>query len=186
MCLHTPFSVHYTQPNCTFALSNILIEKSIPYLQQQIIVICIGTDRCIGDAIGPFVGSQLLQRNLHRLHVYGTLENPIHACNLENCMTSIQQQYHEKPFIIALDASLGEVSHIGNIQVSDGPVYPGTALFKKLPPVGDIHITATVNQLTNNRFEVLQNTRLHFVTCLSQVISRALLYFDRHLSYQKL
>ena len=44
---------------------------------------CIGTDRSTGDALGPLVGQRLLKLGFDRTPVIGTLEEPLHALNLE-------------------------------------------------------------------------------------------------------
>ena len=44
-----------------------------------------------------------------------------------------------------MDASLGQKKHLGYVTIADGALYPGAAVQKELPPVGDIHITGIVN-----------------------------------------
>ncbi len=50
--------------------------------------------------------------------VVGTLENPLHALNLDS---TIQQLHHHttKPFIIAIDACLGSEQNVGHIAVQN-------------------------------------------------------------------
>ena len=76
--------------------------------EQTLIFLCIGSDRATGDSLGPIVGHKLkLQQSLHSYLVYGTLEEPVHAKNLETTMELIHRR-HKNPFIIAIDASLGK------------------------------------------------------------------------------
>ena len=49
---------------------------------RPIVFVCIGTDRSTGDSLGPLIGTLLVEKNIHPFHVYGSLENPIHALNL--------------------------------------------------------------------------------------------------------
>ena len=37
-------------------------------------IVCIGTDKCIADSLGPLVGTMLTKNNIC-IDVYGTLEN---------------------------------------------------------------------------------------------------------------
>ena len=49
------------------------------------VVLCIGTDRVTGDSLGPLVGTFLHAYGSDRyLSIYGTLDFPVHALNLED------------------------------------------------------------------------------------------------------
>lgn len=140
---------------------------------QDIVVICIGTDRSTGDCLGPLVGTALTKYNSPYFHLYGTLEEPVHAMNLKETLEHIQHSY-KQPFIISIDACLGQTASIGSIQVVQGPLRPGAGVNKQLPPVGDIHLTGIVNVGGFMEYFVLQNTRLSLVMRLSEIISTSL------------
>ncbi|MGV3026657.1 spore protease YyaC [Clostridium thermobutyricum] len=153
-----------------------------PYEQnKQLIILCIGTDRCTGDSLGPISGYKLKKYNLNNFFVYGTLENPIHAKNLSDYIIKINSTF-KNPFIIAVDASLGKISNIGNINLKNTPLSPGLALNKDLPKVGDLSLTGIVNISGNFEFLVLQNTRLYTVMLLSNTIFKSFVYADKLLS----
>ena len=42
--------------------------------KRPAIILCIGTDRSTGDALGPLIGTHLSRLNLPQLKVYGTLD----------------------------------------------------------------------------------------------------------------
>lgn len=152
------------------------------YLEdKQLIILCIGTDRCTGDSLGPFIGEKLNSTSLNNFFVYGTLENPVHAKNLTDIIEKIHSTF-KNPYIIAIDASLGKISDIGVVALKDSPLAPGLALKKDLPKVGDLSITGIVNMAGNFEFLVLQNTRLYTVMLLSKTISKSLIYVDKLLS----
>ena len=92
---------------------NILLKKYV-LPGQPVIVMCIGSDRSTGDSLGPLVGYKLSKFTFENVHVYGCLQSPIHAANLSAAIDKIRRQ-HSRPFIIALDASLGKKEHIGFI-----------------------------------------------------------------------
>ena len=50
------------------------------HIDEKTIIVCIGTDKCIGDCLGPLVGT-LLREKFFPLKVYGTNDSPIHALN---------------------------------------------------------------------------------------------------------
>jgi putative sporulation protein YyaC len=142
-------------------------------LHRQIILVCIGTDRSTGDSLGPLVGSQLLKAGFNHIPVYGTLDEPVHAMNLNETLEEIERKY-DNPFIVAIDACLGQLASIGYIQIGDGPVKPGAGVNKELPPVGDMHITGIVNVGGFMEYFVLQNTRLSLVMKMAELISHSL------------
>ncbi|AST93922.1 MULTISPECIES: spore protease YyaC [Sutcliffiella] len=140
---------------------------------RPIVIVCIGTDRSTGDSLGPLVGTKLREYNSPSIHVYGTLDDPIHAVNLEDKIDQIMK-LHPNPFIIAIDACLGRLKSVGQITVSDGPVMPGAGVKKDLPPVGNIHLTGIVNVSGFMEFFVLQNTRLSLVMKMANTIAASI------------
>jgi len=137
------------------------------------ILLCIGTDRSTGDCLGPLVGSIINSGEQDFYIVYGTLEQPIHASNLQETIEEIQRLY-QNPFIIAIDASLGKLENVGCVNLGDGSLLPGAGVHKNLPPVGQIHITGIVNIGGFMEYLVLQNTRLNLVMRIADVIANGL------------
>ncbi|GAB6990958.1 spore protease YyaC [Paenibacillus pini] len=169
-CLKIP----HTDPEIHSAIIHrLLFHLSKAGEKQQVIVVCVGTDRSTGDCLGPLVGTSLSRFNNPWFRLYGTLEDPVHAVNLQETLTSIYAQY-ENPFVIGIDACLGQSSSVGCIQVADGPLRPGAGVHKELPPVGDIHLTGIVNVGGFMEYFVLQNTRLSLVVRLSDIIAHSL------------
>lgn len=107
------------------------------------VFVCIGTELVNGDSLGPLVGYQLSRKNPPQAYIYGTLQNPIHALNLNQKMNEIKKK-HPDSCIIAIDASFGSKRHLGAVSIHPGPLYPGLGVSKSLPPVGDISITGIV------------------------------------------
>jgi putative sporulation protein YyaC len=149
-------------------------------LSQPIAIVCIGTDRSTGDSLGPLVGTMLKEKDVSSFLVYGTLEDPIHAMNLQEKLNMIHS-LHENAFIIGIDACLGRLKSVGAITIGEGPVRPGAGVNKDLPPVGDIHITGTVNVSGFMEFFVLQNTRLHLVMNMAKTIANGIYEADLQL-----
>lgn len=101
--------------------------------------------------------------------VYGTLEYPVHARNLEETIEYIEA-FHGEPIIIAIDASLGRSSHVGYFTLGRGALKPGAGVDKELPSVGDLYITGIVNMSGFLDHMLLQTTRLHVVMKLAERI----------------
>ncbi|WP_019536862.1 spore protease YyaC [Paenibacillus ginsengihumi] len=167
------FKIMHTEANSAEVLADRISEvlRQIP-AHRPIVLICVGTDRSTGDSLGPLVGTQLKKYNIQGLHLYGTLDHPVHAMNLNDTLTIVHQHYNN-PFIIAVDACLGQLTSVGCIQLGSGPVKPGAGVNKELPPVGDIHVTGIVNVGGFMEYFVLQNTRLSLVMSMAEVISKS-------------
>ncbi|MCM3570729.1 spore protease YyaC [Neobacillus mesonae] len=168
-----------------FASQNLAAEllANIPAITSRpIVFICIGTDRSTGDSLGPLIGTLLEEKRLKSFYVYGTLDQPIHAVNLEDKLKEIQMK-HRNPYIIGIDACLGRTKNVGVIQVGNGPVKPGAGVNKELPAVGELHITGIVNVSGFMEFFVLQNTRLNLVMKMAKTIAEGI--YLAGLLYQK-
>ncbi|WP_294405008.1 spore protease YyaC [uncultured Clostridium sp.] len=176
------FSVDSSSPTAYIKIKEYLLKELSPIINTRpIIVLCIGTDRSTGDSLGPLVGYKLKHLATSSIYVYGTLENPVHAKNLPDILNKINC-YFSNPYIIAIDSCLGSLNNIGKVFIKNGPLLPGLALNKDLPPIGEMNITGIVNISGSFEFLVLQNTRLHTVMNLADSISRGIYHFtlDNH------
>ena len=144
-----------------------------PGKSKDIVILCIGTDRSTGDCLGPLVGHKLKLIQYSGIHVYGTLESPVHAKNLCEVIREIRQK-HEQAFMIGIDACLGKPERIGVISLGEGPLRPGAGVNKNLPEFGDMHIVGVVNMSGFMEYLILQNTRLHLVMRMADTISNGI------------
>jgi len=152
-----------------------LISSSINNDYGSIVFICIGTDRSTGDSLGPLIGYKLGDLRYKNVHVYGSLDEPVHAKNLNRVMERISSCY-DRPFIVAIDACLGKMDHVGFIALGQGSIKPGSGVKKDLDPVGDIYITGIVNFGGFMDYLILQNTRLSIVMKMADIISLGIRY----------
>ncbi|MFC5529582.1 spore protease YyaC [Cohnella yongneupensis] len=167
--------IPFNEPTVLHRLSQ-KVEQHLGVLphDRRIIIVCVGTDRSTGDSLGPLVGTALAREGSNLFDLYGTLEEPVHAMNLGDTLLKILRSTRQ-PFVIAVDACLGQVSSVGCIQVGTGPVRPGAGVNKELPPVGDMHMTGIVNVGGFMEYFVLQNTRLNLVVKMSEIIAQSIL-----------
>jgi len=78
---------------------------------------------------------------IYDFDVYGTIVEPVHALNLKETMDKIDTS---NTLVIAVDASIGSIEHIGYIGLCNEPIKPGSGVGKDLPPVGDISVSGIV------------------------------------------
>src|SRR5690625_1737273 len=154
-------STFYKDPFAVSKISNSIIFE-LPKTKQNIVVLCIGTDRSTGDSLGPLTGTFLSQLNLNHIECFGTLHKPVHALNLEETINKINSNYRN-PYVVAINASLGQKKSIGNFIYVVGSIKPGAAVNKDLPSVGNIYITGVVNISGFMEYSILQSTRLSIV-----------------------
>lgn len=166
------FSIHHPHDRQEFAVAVKVALEEATLAGRVIVILCIGTDRSTGDALGPLTGSRL--RSLHRYpHVFGTLDDPVHATNLPDALRDIGATF-ANPYIVAVDACLGRLESVGCVTVGRGPLRPGAAVNKELPPVGDTCITGIVNVGGFMEHLVLQSTRLNLVVKMADAIAGGL------------
>jgi len=106
--------------------------KNVGKQYKRIAVVGIGTDRSTGDSFGPLVGYMLSKCKIYDFDVYGTIVEPVHALNLKETMDKIDTS---NTLVIAVDASIGSIEHIGYIGLCNEPIKPGSGVGKDLPPV---------------------------------------------------
>lgn len=179
MSLNTGLKYIDTSSDKAFSTFSEVLYETITCCRNEnyddIVFVCIGTDRSTGDSLGPIVGYKLKKMNCRKVYIYGDLDAPVHAKNLSEITDSILDK-HEKPFIIAIDACLGRTEHVGHITVGTGALKPGSAVNKDLKPIGNMYITGIVNFSGFMDFLILQNTRLSTVMRIADVISSGIRY----------
>lgn len=138
--------------------------------KQETLFLCIGTDRSTGDSLGPLIGYKLRQMKLSGAAVLGTLEQPVHAMNLERYLDMIGFCYPDA-LVVAVDASVGSREHVGFVTLGKGSLKPGLGVSKELRPVGDLFITGVVGSCASGDPLYLQSVRLSIVMQMADCIS---------------
>lgn len=146
--------------------------------KQQVLLLCIGTDRSTGDSLGPLIGYQLRNHDLKHIRVLGTLNRPVHAMNLEDTL-GLVKEYYQDHLIIAVDASVGMNDHIGCITLGRGSLKPGLGVSKELQSVGDLFITGIVSGCGSYDPVMLQSIRLSVVMRMAECISESVCLVEK-------
>lgn len=155
-------------------LSGTIKEKE----PSDLIFLCVGTDRVIGDSFGPLVGYRLkeLYKEERRVHVFGDLEVPVSISNIEKIIERINQRY-EKPFIIVIDSAVSTRVNIGKIVVGRKRMNLGSSLDKKVIKVGDISIKGIVSEDSGSprqNFMLLQKAPLNLVISMAETTAKGI------------
>jgi len=163
-----PIEVHYKNSFAALKIGHYLSSQ----LNSSSAIVCIGTDKCIIDSLGPLTGTLLSKAGLD-IDIYGTLEKPVHALNINEYLKIIKKKKYDKVF--AVDACLSSKKNQGIIEVRDGPITPGKGIGKMLPEIGDISIIGIVDSSDKNFHDLVQDTRLCFIYEMAEIISEGIL-----------
>ena len=165
-------SVDINDVNCAEKLEC----KLKPLLKdRKIVVLCIGTDKVVGDSLGPSVGSLLIEGLNSDVIVYGTLQTNVNAKNLLLVKEMIKTLHPDRT-LLCIDAALGVASEVGTIQVYAHGLYPGSATNKNLPCVGDLSIVGVVNQkLCAFELSMLYTAKFNLINDMAQTICKTIL-----------
>ncbi len=144
--------------------------------EMEIVFLCIGTDRMIGDCLGPLVGTGLQEKmapyNISNITIYGTLKENLCYTNIKDALKIIEKN-HKNSCVIAIDAALSQEENIGKIFVKKEKIHLGKGLYKSKIEVGNISIRAVVGKnykLSKYNFASLQNVSLNEVIRLSEIL----------------
>lgn len=129
------------------------LQKNIYQYRKQsfsdIVILCIGTNKLIGDSIGPVVGQKLKKENIQeKVYIYGDMKETINFKNAKQVIENIFKIY-EKPFIITIDSALGTQTMVSKIVVSKGIIRIGKSLGRSICYPSHITIKGVVGEYRN-------------------------------------
>ncbi|GGF95705.1 spore protease YyaC [Paenibacillus abyssi] len=136
--------------------------------KDDILFLCIGSDRSTGDAFGPLVGNLLQEQGWP--HVTGTLKRP---CDAQQLLTTLSSLPEDK-VVIAIDACLGKPESVGAYLVARGPLIPAQALGTTMPEAGNYSIAGVVNVYGPKPYTTLQTTSLFTVMQMAKSLAEAI------------
>ena len=136
---------------------------------KQLIFVCIGSDLVLGDSLGPLVGTMLKKNNL-KSYIYGTLNFPVTAKEVDYARTHIKQM-HPESLIVAIDAAVGNQDDVGTIRVMNKGLKPGLGVDKNLGIIGDVSIVGIVASKSLQNYNLFSSTRLNLIFKMAEKIS---------------
>lgn len=174
-----------------FSINNVLCEEGIAHALSQMffnqlpVIICVGTDASIGDALGPIVGTILLEKQLPCI-VYGSLDKPVTAKEIATIKEFVEN-VHKRSYVLVVDAAVGKFEDVGTIKVFDKPIKPGLGANKKLPELGDASIIGIIGEKAMGGEGVLFKSRIgtiyRYASVIASGISRFIDNIDKELKY---
>lgn len=120
---------------------------------KNILFVCIGNGKIIGDSLGPLIGTvleknkRLIQNNV-KIDVIGTFENPILYYNVEEFIKNIDSQDYSE--IVIIDSALGSKENIGKVMITPAEILIGVGVNRGRIVKGDIILKGVVGINYNN------------------------------------
>ncbi|MFZ5634923.1 MAG: spore protease YyaC [Bacillota bacterium] len=144
------------------------LEQILPEPGVNITYFCIGSDLSTGDCFGPLTGTLL--KNMGLKNVIGSLDDTVNASNLEERLLQAPKDSH----IVAVDATMGHYKDVGTLKFIRGPIRPGAAMKKELPPVGETSVVFNVAPFGIANFLTLGCASFNKVWLGSNLLARAI------------
>lgn len=153
------------------------LQKNIYQYRNQkfsdVVILCIGTNKLIGDSIGPVVGQKLKKEKMkEKVCVYGDLKESINFKNAKTVLEKIFKSY-EKPFIITIDSALGTEQMINKIVVNKGIIRIGKSLGRSICYPSHITIKGVVGENKNtydDNIKILNEVEPELIWNLSNIM----------------
>ncbi len=146
---------------------------------KNLIIVCVGSDLILGDTLGPLVGTMLKSKNVST-YIYGTLNMPITAKEIEHVKTHLKQM-HPNSLVLAIDAAIGEQNDVGLIKLVNKGLKPGLGVDKKLGSIGDISIIGIVATKSLQNYNLYNLTRFGLVYKMAEKIANGIEIYSNQL-----
>jgi len=147
---------------------------------SEIIFLCIGSSRVIGDMIGPMVGEKLKNRlgneRFNKVKIYGDMKSNLNLKNANNITEKLKQIY-DNPLIVTIDTALGKEEMINKIIISNGKIEIGKAIGSGIMIDSHINIKGIVGEhkiIPEKNMNVLKNAKIESVLYLSNIITKGI------------
>lgn len=142
--------------------------------KNNIVFLCVGSNRVVGDCFGPMVGTKIKKLNQKKnITVIGNMEEPLCANNIKSKICKIDKN----SYIVVIDSALSEHEAEG-IYVSSKKMDLGSGINKKILKIGDISIKGCVGKkkvIEKENICELYKVYKSKIEQLSNIVSRGIL-----------
>lgn len=153
---------------------------------DRIVVFNIGTPKTLFDSVAQRLGTLLKEENLENITVYGDMDKPNHAMNLQD---NIEKYIKPTDLVIAIDPCLtNKESRIGDIDTYNGVIKPGSGAGKDLGTVGDVSVHICVDLFYVGYFKAYYEPTLNEkeIDKIAKILSKGIKIADKKISTEML
>ncbi len=150
--------------------------KDLNHIYSNVIILCIGTKKVLGDSVGPLVGENIKYLENEYIKIYGVLEHTINFNNAKNIIGDIYKNF-DNPYIITIDSALGSKENMGQVILNKGYIKIGKALEKSICFYSNLNIKCVVGKNTNsmvNNLVELKNVDIEEINNIVQIVSKGI------------
>lgn len=127
---------------------------------MNIAIVCFGTPDISGDALGPEIGTLLVEKYNVPAYVYGTKNNPVTAKTMDGFIRHIST-VHKNFVVLAVDASLSSHDKLFKFSFCENGVCPAAAVGRK-KRFGDVGMLGVVGEKgKDNIRELIKSDRFN-------------------------
>lgn len=147
------------------------LKSKITNQDKELLFLCIGTNKIIGDSLGPMVGSKLRKLNVNKkIDILGNMKEPMCGRNISRKFKEIKK-YQSERYIIAIDSAISnDQNNIGEIFISNKSMILGSGINKNILQIGDISIKGVVCE----NFRELEKVPEKRINQLSSIVANAI------------
>ena len=165
--MHSSYIFSVTKPNVADNIACAI--DNVVTINDDFVVVCVGSDLVLGDSLGPLLGTFLKDRGL-LLPIYGCLGQPVTAKEIV-FLGKFINKIHPNCKVLAIDAGVGEPIDVGSVKVLGQGLKPGLGVNKVLPTIGDVSIVGVVASKSLRNERLFNLTRLSLVYKMATVIA---------------
>lgn len=149
-------------------------QQIFKYLKNENpVVLCLGTNKILEDALGPMVGSML--KKLHYSgFVYGTLDAPISCLNLKVALKFIKATHKDKKILIVDASTTSHLERIGKIVLAKNYKPFNETLYSQ--DVSADYFLFGVCSLFKKHFKTLYNAKQSIIQKLCKTICYGIMF----------
>lgn len=154
---------------CVWGQSETQLAKQIASDFNSVpVVVCLGDPNVVADCFAPMVGSMLKQS--WGGYVYGTVDSPILASNVDDAMRFVKSVHKDKKILIVDASTTKNPSRLGSIVLTQNYV----PFNKRLKSIEADYFLFGVLSVFQNTFPNLVGTKLLLVKKLATILTLAL------------
>lgn len=160
-------------------LKNKISQYDLENNFSEIVFLCVGTNKIVGDMIGPIVGENLKNKIKHdkkKIYIYGNMQETLNLKNAKDVIKKIEYQYIN-PFIITVDTALSKKNNNKKIYVGQGSIEIGKAVSEGIRYYSHVNIKGIVGiyqDTVEENLNTLKNVKLKEIDYLASMISNGI------------
>ena len=136
-------------------------------MNSEIVVLCIGSNKIIGDSLGPRTAEKLSLVTKDCI-IYGNMKHSVNGTNLPEYVDMLNKK-HPDSTIIAVDACLTtKKEDVGTAKLLPHGVTAGKAVKKNAPSVGTFSVIGIVGEYGDDVYKTLRSVPAELIDELAE------------------